>query len=275
MATRPPIARTSVWAWLLVASVISSLIAEIVTVPAAASLGVLLACSMGAQHPGLSVRAKTTFLLAACVIALALALHLIPGFHNPILINSVRLSPDSAPLTQYGNYDKAAAGLIILACFAPRATSWLELRQVMAASWPIALTTAFVVVASALVLGIVRFDPKFPQIAPLFLIVNLLFVCVAEEAFFRGVVQEKILTALGDRPESPLVAIACSALLFGIAHLAGGLRYAGLATIAGAGYAYAYDRTRRVEASILAHFSTNAIHFFAFSYPLLRQSSSA
>ena len=270
IATRPPNARKSAWAWLLGASVICGLIAEIVTVSAAASLGVLLACSVGAQRPRLSVSAKTSFLLGACVIALALALHLIPGFHNPILIDSVRLSPDSAPLTQYGNYDKAAAGLIILTCFAPRVTSWRELRQVLAASWSIALTTGFIVAASALALGIVRFDPKCPQIAPLFLVVNLLFVCVAEEAFFRGVIQERILIALGTRPGSAVVAMASSAFLFGIAHLGGGLRYTGLAMIAGAGFAYAYGKTRRVEASILAHFCTNAMHFFAFSYPFLR-----
>jgi membrane protease YdiL (CAAX protease family) len=42
-----------------------------------------------------------------------------------------------------------------------------------------------------------------------------------------------------------------------------------LATLAGAGYAIAFQRTGRVEAGILTHFAVNAAHFLLFTYPAL------
>jgi membrane protease YdiL (CAAX protease family) len=45
--------------------------------------------------------------------------------------------------------------------------------------------------------------------------------------------------------------------------------YVALSTIAGLFYGFAYWKTKRIEASMLVHFGTNAIHFFAFSYPAL------
>lgn len=46
--------------------------------------------------------------------------------------------------------------------------------------------------------------------------------------------------------------------------------YVALATVAGAGYGWAYQRAGgRIEASILTHFALNAVHFFFFTYPAL------
>jgi hypothetical protein len=61
-----------------------------------------------------------------------------------------------------------------------------------------------------------------------------------------------------------------SALLFGAVHLAGGLPYTLLATVAGAGYAYCYHLTKRIEAPIVLHIALNAVHFVGFTYPALR-----
>ena len=41
-------------------------------------------------------------------------------------------------------------------------------------------------------MGYVRFDPKFPKEAWLWLWVNLCFTCVAEEALFRGFIQAQL-----------------------------------------------------------------------------------
>jgi uncharacterized protein len=40
-----------------------------------------------------------------------------------------------------------------------------------------------------------------------------------------------------------------------------------LAAAAGLGYAIAYQRTGRIEASMTAHFTLNATHFLLFTYP--------
>ncbi|UUZ53935.1 hypothetical protein LP419_36140 [Massilia sp. H-1] len=57
--------------------------------------------------------------IVTAVLVLALALHKLPGFYNPQLITNVRFSPDALPFTQYANFDKASAGLILLAFLCP------------------------------------------------------------------------------------------------------------------------------------------------------------
>jgi membrane protease YdiL (CAAX protease family) len=64
-----------------------------------------------------------------------------------------------------------------------------------------------------------------------------------------------------------MLAIVASALLFGLAHLGGGWKFALAATLAGVGYGIAYHRTQRVEAAMAVHFGLNALHFLFFTYP--------
>jgi uncharacterized protein len=85
---------------------------------------------------------------------------------------------------------------------------------------------------------------------------------VAEEAFFRGLLQHRL---PGPRP----LAVAASALLFGLVHLPAGVAYAALATVLGFGCALVYERTRRIETAIAVHFAVNAVHFTGFTYPML------
>lgn len=200
--------------------------------------------------------------VVAALLALALAMHLLPGFANPKLLDAVRLSAGAAPFTLYLNFDKASAGLLLLATFAPRLRRGDRIAALVGiVSAGAALTTA-ITMGVAVALGVTAVDPKWPGagIALGFLAVNLLFTCVTEEAFFRGLLQERLPAA---------VAMLVSALLFGLAHLPGGLAMAGLATLAGLGYAFVYQRTRRIEAAIATHFILNAVHFFFFAYPAL------
>ena len=201
------------------------------------------------------------------LLALALALHLLPGFQNPLLVANIRFSPDAAPFTQYANFDKAAVGLILLALLANRARSLAEWGEMLRRTFPVALITIAVVIGAAVVAGYTRLDPKLSWYAPLFLLTNLLFVCVAEEAFFRGFLQERLGKAFSGIPFGAAITVMCSALLFGVAHLGGGMIYAGIAMIAGMGYAYSYALAKRVEAPILVHFALNAVHFIGFTYP--------
>jgi hypothetical protein len=63
--------------------------------------------------------------------------------------------------------------------------------------------------------------------------------------------------------------VVASALLFGLAHAGGDIKWVALATLAGVGYGAAYAKTRRIEAPILAHFLLNAAHFVLMTYPRL------
>ena len=63
-----------------------------------------------------------------------------------------------------------------------------------------------------------------------------------------------------------LISVSC---LFGFAHFAGGFKYIVLAAMAGIVYGYAYQKTQRIEASILCHFGVNIFHFIFLTYPAL------
>lgn len=206
----------------------------------------------------------------AALLALALALHFVPGFNNPVIVEAFRVSEDAAPFTQYANFDKGAAGLLLLVFFCQRVTDWNGWRRLAAPTFIAAAATAAAVIIVALANGYVRPDPKLPAFTLAFLSVNLLFTCVAEEAFFRGLLQERLVRRLAAQPHYRWVPVVASSALFGAAHFAGGPALVLLATIGGVGYSLVYAATRRIEAAVLTHFAVNAVHFFGFTYPHLQ-----
>jgi membrane protease YdiL (CAAX protease family) len=112
-------------------------------------------------------------------------------------------------------------------------------------------------------------EPKWLPFTPIFLVTNLLFTCVAEEAFFRGFLQDRLARAMAHTRYGAAFAIICSGLLFGLAHVGGGLPLILLASLVGLGSGLAYHRTQRLEAAIVTHFIVNAVHFICFTYPKL------
>lgn len=235
--------------------------------PAILGLAALFLVARYAVHERVGRAGRIALFSLTLVLSLALALHLLPGFKNPLLIENVKMSAGSTPFTQYANFDKASVGLFLLLFVCPRVSSARELGQVMRTTALPALVTAIVVLALSLVTGFTHIDVKVPGFTAVFLVTNLLFTCVAEEAFFRGLIQSKLSAALSKHRYGDFVAVGCSGLLFGIAHLAGGPLYAMFATTAGLGYAYVYAKTKRIEAAIAAHFLVNALHFVLLTYP--------
>ena len=134
----------------------------------------------------------------------------------------------------------------------------------MAAVWPPPGVHA------SFVVGYVKLDFKGPDWSWLWVLTNLLFVCVAEEALFRGFIQEQLSQIFRSQKNGSIWALRIAAILFGLAHFKGGWILVGLAIVAGVFYGLAYKETRRVEAPILTHFAFNLIHFVAFTYPALR-----
>lgn len=202
-----------------------------------------------------------------CGVALALAVHLVPGFNNPMVASGLRLSANSPPITQYASLDKGAAGLILLAYYCRRARSLDEAARATATGLIVGAGNAVLVVGLIAGLGFVAWDPKLPEFALLWIPINLLLTCVAEEAFFRGILQERLSTLIGQSTRWQILPIAISSLLFGLVHAGGGIGLVVAATIAGVGYGLAYAKTRRIESAVLAHFTLNAVHFFGFTYP--------
>lgn len=255
---------------LLIAAIAVGALTGLLEWPAVVALFALKYSAYRAWHRDASRAQQWAFGIATALLTLALALHKLPGFNNPLLLANTVLTPDAAPFTQYANFDKGAAGAILLACLCRRAGSREAWRKTWRVSLSIGLVTIVMVIGAALMLGHIRFAPKLIAYAPVFLLVNFFFTCVAEEAFFRGFVQERLMRAMAGKPHGAYLAMAISALLFGLAHAGGGAVMAILATLAGLGYAAAYTKAGTIEAPVMVHFALNAVHFIGFSYPYLR-----
>ena len=192
--------------------------------------------------------------------ALILSNYLWPGFRNLPIFDRIQFSPDASPFTMYLNFDKTAAGFWLY-LYVVRRPPWGAGVGLIARTW-FAVTATLMAVAIAT--GYVRFDVKWPDGGTIWAVNNLFFVCLAEEAVFRGLLQARLTKWLGQTP-----AIALAALAFGLQHYRGGPPYVALATLAGLFYGYAYARTGRLEASMLVHFGLNLTHFVFFTYPSL------
>lgn len=212
---------------------------------------------------------RAVWLAVTLTLGLLLGLHLLPGFSNPPVMDDVVLSDGARPYSQHVNFDKTLGAVLLLAGigWAPIRTSQ-DWRTALGLTLPLLAIVAGAVMAASLALGFVRVDPHWSPLFWIWAPINLLTTCVSEETFFRGLLQEEVRRAAPPR-HATAVAVTTSALLFGVAHAAGGWRYVLLATLAGAGYASAYARTGRLEMAILTHFIVNAVHFLLFTYPAL------
>jgi membrane protease YdiL (CAAX protease family) len=232
-----------------------------------AALPLLLLLAAGfavAPRHGRALRIAGHLLFLA--VAIGLGLHLLPGFHNPRVIGPVRFTPDAVPFTMYLNLDKPLAGFWLLLAWPAlrlRRDRWSWLRGLA-----IGLIAAAACLALALGLGKVAFAPGWPDSGWIWAINNLLLVCLTEEALFRGYVQEGLTQWLAGRRYGGAIAIGVAAALFGLAHFAGGWGYVVVAGVAGVGYGLAY-RDGGLQASVMAHFGLNLVHFSLFTYPML------
>jgi hypothetical protein len=197
-------------------------------------------------------------------------MHGVPGFHNYKVMSDVVLSAGAIPYSKYFNYDKATVGLFIVAFSIPVLTAreaWSRMLRI-ALPWGLLLFAVLSVLAVAI--GYVRLDIKFPPQGLIWAWTNLFFTCLPEEAFFRGFLQRHLQAVMAPARYAGPVALTLSSVLFGLSHLSGGVQYSALATVAGFGYGWVYQRTGAIEASIGVHFLVNTLHFVLFTYPALR-----
>nr|WP_255490830.1 CPBP family intramembrane glutamic endopeptidase [Spartinivicinus marinus] len=120
-------------------------------------------------------------------------------------------------------------------------------------------------------MNVIQLDIKIGWITLVFAWINLLFTCIAEEAFFRLLIQAPLAQSLRRIKYSQWIVVSIMGLLFGLAHLGGGLQFAIMAALAGFGFSLVYQRTRSIELTVLTHFGLNIVHFICFTYPLANQ----
>jgi len=202
-------------------------------------------------------------------VAYSLGAHAIPYFHNLKILSNVYISKEGIPFTLYLNFDKTIVGLFILGLtqrLLANKDEWVAMfKQII----PKIVMFIIILIFLALVADEVHFDPKLPECLPIWLITNLFFVCVAEESFFRGFLQKNLAGLFSGFVRGDLLAVIIASLFFGFAHYTGGIAYSIWGTIAGIGYGWIYQKTNQIEASIVAHFSLNVIHFMFFTYPAI------
>jgi uncharacterized protein len=267
------------WTWVaaLAVAVVLGYVSQVLQGPAAICIAAFAALCAAFRYArgNSSVRFRAALMalsaIGIIVLGLLLAMHLAPGFHNFLVLDKVVLSPGAEPYTLYLNFDKTVVGICLLGLCHPallsRMTEW---RKAMRRGFPLALGNVLLVALVALMFGYLTWQPKWTSLFWIWAPVNLFYVCLAEEAFFRGFIQREIAAAFKGTRFGAVVAVSVSAVLFGLAHFAGGVTYVVLATIAGFGYAIVYQRTKSIEMSMLAHFALNTAHFILFTYPGVR-----
>lgn len=227
-------------------------------------LGLVLALRYS-SHKGIRFLAHLGFF----ILTFGLFFHKIPGFNNIKVFNNTQVCSTCAPFTMYINLEGGIIAFLLLITLIPLARSGKDWTQIFQTAFLWLFLCVLSLMAAALYISYVKIDMKFPAQTYIYALNNLILVCIAEEAFFRGYIQ-KYLSSFCARYQFPkLCALIAASLLFGFRHLAGGLPFVGLSAIAGLFYGSAYMKTGRIEASIITHFGLNLIHFLFFSYPFL------
>ncbi|MBC3871751.1 CPBP family intramembrane glutamic endopeptidase [Undibacterium oligocarboniphilum] len=214
---------------------------------------------------GNQARYRRLSILLTCCIGLALSLHKIPFFHNPLIVEKAVLSTSAIPFTLYVNLDKGLAGLFMFATLIGldqvRTPPPLNVNRISV----IAVATILAVFGFALLSGMTRFDPHLSSYLWPFVMVNLFITCFTEEVFFRSGIQR----FCHHRFAGNLIPVVITGIFFGLVHLGGGWPLMIAATVAGIGNGFVYATTKRVSLSIILHFLVNILHFTLFIYPAI------
>ncbi|MHA6493690.1 CPBP family intramembrane glutamic endopeptidase [Pseudomonas borbori] len=194
------------------------------------------------------------------VAGIAFAAHLVPGFSPWPLWPTRQISADALPYALRLSWDKLLVGVTLLAWWLGRPHGATR-RPVYAAG--VALLTLLGVPLVALTIGVVAWQPKWPEGLWLWLAVNLGVAVLAEELLFRAVLQTRLVAWLGLWP-----GLLLTALLFGAAHVPFSPLFALVAGLAGLGYGLAFHYSGRLSVAIALHGAVNLLHLLLLSYPL-------
>jgi membrane protease YdiL (CAAX protease family) len=190
-----------------------------------------------------------------------LFLHRLPGFNNLLVLDHVYAGPQSLPFTMYLNLDKPIAFFALLLAY-PQLVGNKQKLHFKGILLAIVLLVSLLPLAS--LTGALKVELSLPDWWWLFALNNLMITCVAEEALFRGVIQQSI-----SRRYAWWISLVTASVLFGLAHIGGGMLLALFATFAGLGYGLIFHFTGRLWCSVLAHFAFNFAHLVFFTYPAL------
>jgi len=201
---------------------------------------------------------------ALVLMAGGLFLHLLPGFHNPVQVENVQAGPRSVPFGFSYNFDKALIPFVLLACL-PSLFRTQKCPPRNKLCWLLLLVAIPLLLYVAVFAGGLAVELHWPEWLGTFVLANLFFVSLAEEAFFRGYLQQRLRQKMGG-----VAALLIASLLFGLAHLPGGTLLAIFAALAGVIYGLAWHWSGRLWVATAVHFLFNLTHLLFFTYPALQ-----
>ncbi|OTA21530.1 CAAX protease [Xenorhabdus beddingii] len=196
------------------------------------------------------------------ISGILLFIHYLPGFHNLKYLDKVQVGPLSAPFSMYFNFDKALLPFILLCCM-PTLFTRKPLVNAPPHGWALLIAAIPALLWLATVLGGLAVELHLPSWFPAFVAANIFFVSLAEEALFRGYIQQKLSQWM-----NPYLALVITSLLFGAAHFAGGGLLMIFATLAGLIYGLTWMWSGRLWVAVAFHFSLNLMHLLFLTYPI-------
>ncbi len=212
--------------------------------------------------PNLEHKWKIVSYIFIILWSVALFIHLIPGFNNAKVLDAVISGPQSTPFTMYLNLDKPFIffGLLLASPSLLGSKVTFNKKAIL-----MSIILLFSLLPIAWGVGVLQPETKIPNWWWLFLLNNLLLTCVAEEAFFRGFVQQSLSKKFGW-----VMGVTTASLLFGFAHFYGGILIVAFATLAGVCYGLIYHFSSRLWVAVIFHFLFNFVHLLFFTYPMMK-----
>lgn len=188
------------------------------------------------------------------------------SFSNPLIWSTEQLYSGGEEFNLYANLAKGLCGYLIVIWLLDKVNRTGQLKSVP--SIALALLSALILMAIGVVFFGLETHFKLPKETVYFIAVNLGITVLAEEAYFRLLLQAQIERIFKNIKVGRTVAVAIAAPVFAFAHT-GQLNQAFLLfLIAGLIYAMVFALTRRFSAAVLCHFAVNILHFIFFEYPL-------
>lgn len=184
------------------------------------------------------------------IVSTGLLFHQFPGFSN-------------WRLSFWVNFDKPFIGLFPLIYSIPLLSSRAAWKQMGRRAVPLILGS---IACLGAIYWMMPFKPDTPhatkEIVP-FLLVNLMFVCIPEEAFFRGFLQKEFNRWFGGGIWASMGAICATSIAFTFAHVywVPSVPVLFAVFVASLLYGTVFAATQSIESSILCHFLINILLF--------------
>ena len=198
-----------------------------------------------------------TLFLIIVLYSTAFKLHLVPGFNNIQIDSKFFLS-----------FDSTYVGTLPLLFVTPLTRKLHDWKPVFTKGLLITFLGLGIMIGLALISGTVKLQFKIPSYPFLRYFNNLIFVSIAEEALYRGFIQNKLIDWLQKIQYKKYIALFLTALIFTFTHWfwAPDIGTFIFVFLAGLLYGYVYVATERIESAVICHFLLNFIHMTFFTY---------